>query len=151
MPSRHVNNTVGLLRLEEGDDKIGTNGLHYVYKDSLGYWTVDPGILLDGTKGGGLYDEEVDFIVKNRATKAENYLLSHFDWYHELDEVRKAVVISMVYQLGSLRGWPKFCNAMSLHDYNLAAMEALDSVVARTETPERFKQHAQMLISGQWP
>ena len=35
------------------------------YQDSLGFWTIGVGRLIDSRKGGGLSNEEIDFLLEN--------------------------------------------------------------------------------------
>lgn len=133
-----------LLRREEGEKLT-------VYPDSLGYWTIGTGICVDSrVPGTGLRKEESDFITHNRVNLITSDLSRKYTWFFPLDSVRRAVVLSMVWQLGSLDGWPNFCNAMALRDYATAADHMLDSKVAKTEAPERWQRQAAMMKTGEW-
>jgi lysozyme len=37
----------------------------HAYPDSLGYWTIGVGRLIDRRKGGGLSDDEIDYLLAN--------------------------------------------------------------------------------------
>lgn len=39
-----------------------------VYQDSLGYWTIGIGKLVDERKGGGLSADEIDYILSNTSS-----------------------------------------------------------------------------------
>jgi lysozyme len=46
------------LRRDEGVDRSA-------YQDHLGFWTIGVGRLIDRRKGGGLSDEEIDYLLQN--------------------------------------------------------------------------------------
>ena len=72
-------------------------------------------------------------------------------WYTALSEERKAIIISMAYQMG-VSGVLKFKNmikALEQQDYNTASSEMLDSRWA-TQTPLRASRHSAQLQSGEW-
>ena len=71
---------------------------------------------------------------------------AHQEAYDNLSEDRKAVVLSMAYQMGT-RGVKKFKNmwfALSRGEFDVAASEALDSRWA-AQTPERADRVARVL------
>jgi len=124
-----------------------------VYQDGEGYWTIGTGICVDErVKGAGLRPEEIDYITRNLLNIASRVLAHEFSWFFTLDLVRRAVVISMYWQVGSLKRWPKFCNAMAVRDYTEAAKEMLDSKVARRQDPgQRWEIQSEMMRTGNWP
>lgn len=68
-----------------------------------------------------------------------------------LDGVRKAAVVSMIYQMGEA-GFLGFRNCIAgikVGDWQRAHDEALDSRWAK-QTPERAKRTALMLLTGEW-
>jgi len=69
-----------------------------------------------------------------------------FDWFYELSDVRKRVIINMVFQMG-VTGVSKFKNmirAIEGQDYNRAANEMRDSKWFR-QTPNRAERLAQAM------
>lgn len=67
------------------------------------------------------------------------------------NEARKAVLISMAYQLG-VPGLSKFNRTLALcaaGDWQAASTEMLDSLWAR-QTPGRALRHSQQLLTGVW-
>lgn len=121
----------------------------FAYTDSEGYLTIGIGRLIDKRKGGGLSEDEMRYLLANDIKKRKAYL-SKFKWFIDLDQVRQAVVISMVFQTGGLENWPKFCNCMAVRDYLGAALAMIDSKVAREQAPERWKRQAEMMRTGKW-
>lgn len=69
--------------------------------------------------------------------------------YSLASDVRKAVMLSMVHQLGiyGVLKFKKFITAMAEQNYPGAAKQALDSLAAR-QTPNRWKRNAAMIESG---
>jgi len=120
------------------------------YQDSNGFWTIGVGRLIDERKGGGLSSDEIAFLLDNDIKERTELLDRDFEWFQPLDEVRQAVVISMMFQVGSLDKWPKFCSAMADGDYDRAAKEMLNSRVAREQAPRRWERQAKMMESGLW-
>jgi len=120
----------------------------HVYQDSLGFWTIGVGALVDARKGGALCDEAIDAQLEHdlKAARERAAALSGFD---QCNEVRQAVLISMAFQLGSLTGWPNFRNALAYGDYAAAAAHGLDSQWAK-QTPNRAQRQMQMLRTGEW-
>ena len=131
--------------LEEFEGKVP-----HAYTDSEGYITAGIGRLLDKRKGGRLRDDEIALMLKNDIRDCNIYLRG-FKWFYSLDQVRQAVAVSMVFQLGSLEKWPGFLNAMAVKDYMAAANAMMDSKVAKEQAPRRWKIQADMMRSGRWP
>lgn len=86
------------------------------------------------------YDEAVEDIV---------LVLPDFD---EIDEVRQAVLISQIFQLGfgGLRKFKNYLQAVRDRDWEAAATHSLDSLAAR-QTPQRWERQAEMLRNGSNP
>lgn len=120
----------------------------HVYQDSLGFWTIGVGCLVDQRKGGALCDEAIDAQLEHdmKAARERAAKLSGFD---QCNEVRQAVIISMCFQLGSLASWTNFRNALAAGDYTAAADHGLDSLWAK-QTPRRAQRQMQMLRTGEW-
>lgn len=69
--------------------------------------------------------------------------------YELASDTRKAVMLSMVHQLGmyGVLKFKKFIAAMASKDYEEAAKQCLDSIAAK-QTPNRWKRNASMIESG---
>lgn len=121
----------------------------YAYQDSRGLWTIGIGCLVDHSVGGaGLCDAAIDaqFAHDSATARAEAEALPGFE---ACNDVQRAVLVSMCFQLGNLASWPKFKTALAAGDYKAAAAEGLNSMWAR-QTPKRAKREMGMLESGQW-
>ena len=121
----------------------------YAYQDSRGLWTIGVGALVDhSVSGAGLCDAAIDAQLSHDTTTAaaEAQALSGFE---SCNDVQRAVLVSMCFQLGSLAEWPKFRTALAAGDFKAAATEGLNSMWAR-QTPKRAQREMAMLESGQW-
>ena len=139
-----------------------------------GYWTVGVGRNLEGkplTKGeqeyilgcSGLEPEQVIAILKERGISKDEALfllandiedavkdLSHFEWYENLDPVRKKVVIDMRYNLGPtrFRQFRRMIAALARADYEAAAAEMVDSRWYQ-QVGERGRRLERMMRTGE--
>lgn len=77
--------------------------------------------------------------------------LSKYQWFNKLNDARKAIILSMAYQMG-VSGVLKFKNMIKFieqDDYRNAALEMLDSRWAK-QTPQRADRHQLQMQSGGW-
>lgn len=124
----------------------------HAYQDSLGYWTIGVGHLIDKRRGGGLDDELIDLILDYDIRKHRKELVEKAQWILELDEVRQYVLLDMAFNLG-VSGLLKFENTLGLvrkGDYEAASYAMLMSKWAR-QVGTRAKRLAKMMRTGQWP
>ena len=145
-----------------------------VYKCPADYWTVGVGRNLEGkplTKGeqeyilgcSGLEPEQVIAILRECGISKDDALfllandiedavkdLSNFEWYENLDPIRKKVVIDMRYNLGPtrFRQFRRMIAALSVGDYKAAAAEMVDSRWYH-EVGNRSKRLVRMMESGE--
>jgi GH24 family phage-related lysozyme (muramidase) len=133
-----------LVSEEEGRDP------HY-YPDNLGFASIGIGACIDRrVPGAGLCDAaiETQFAHDSAAARVDASEFPHFD---ELSDVRKAVVFSMAFQMGTKPlHWPNFMAAMQARDYKAAAAAGLDSDWYRKETPKRAAREMAMLEGDTW-
>jgi lysozyme len=61
------------------------------YQDSLGYWTIGVGRLIDSRKGGGLSNEEIDMLLENDIKRNYEAVLKALPWIEKLYDQRQAV------------------------------------------------------------
>ena len=121
------------------------------YQDSLGYWTIGVGRLIDARKGGGLSNDEIDFLLENDIKTKTREVLLALPWMPRLSEPRQAVLIGMAFQMG-IGGLLKFKRALgSIEDgqYAEAAVEMLESKWGN-QTPERAYRMALQMETGEW-
>ena len=82
-----------LLRRDEGFRRAA-------YYDHLGFLTIGIGRLIDARRGGGITEEEALYLLDNDIRSRLSALDAEIPWWKNLDEVRRAVLLSMSFQLG---------------------------------------------------
>lgn len=126
--------------------------VEHAYEDSLGYLTIGVGHLIDKRRGGSIPPHIVEALLQHDITEKTAALYQRFPWVVELDEVRRATLVNMAFQLG-VDGLAQFTRAMAYMrngEYSAAALAFSDSKVAREQTPERWKRHCKQIQSGEW-
>lgn len=130
----------------DGDEGV----IPYVYQDSLGFWTIGRGILVDQRKGGRLFPEEIAFINRNRLGMLLTGVVNE-PWYPAVanDPVRLAGVLNMQFQLGS-ESDEEFVNSfrfIAARDWTRAGANLRKSKWAR-QTPKRAERVIRMIETG---
>ncbi len=122
----------------------------HAYKDSRGYLTIGVGRLIDEELGGGLSDDEIDYLLANDLKRCQAEAET-YPWFAGLSEPRQAVVVSMLFNLGKPRwdGFKKAQAAIEAGDYTEAASQMLDSRWSK-QVGKRAEDMAAMMISGEW-
>ena len=121
------------------------------YQDTLGYWTIGHGRLIDKRKNAGLSDEEMLYLLKNDVDSAKKEL-SQLDWYLSLDSVRQEVFIELVFNMGleHLLEFIQTLKYVKLKDYKNAALQLGKSLWARQVKETRVKSIQKRLITGSY-
>lgn len=124
-----------------------------VYKDTLGFYTIGVGRLIDSRKpDAGLRPDEIDYLLRNdindRVTALSNELPMLFP---RLDEARQGVLVNMAFQLGTsgLLGFRSTLALVAAGKYAEAAEQMLKSKWAQ-QTPDRAKRLAEQMKTGEW-
>lgn len=123
----------------------------HAYQDSLGYWTIGVGHLIDKRRGGKLPEHIVDALLDHDIAMAGKELFHALPWTESLDEVRQAVLIDMAFNLG-LGGLLKFKETLryvEAGEYANASVEMLDGPWAR-QVGVRATELSQMMRTGRW-
>ena len=124
----------------------------HAYQDSLGYWTIGVGHLIDARKSGSIPPAiSRELLVLDIATKTAT-LSETFPWTDALDEVRLGVLQNMTFQMG-VRGLAEFqnmLNELQAGNFAAAAQEGLDSDWARTQSPARAARLMIQMETGEW-
>ena len=98
------------LRLEEGE-------VLHAYQDSLGWWTIGVGHLIDGRKGGSIPPEISDALLDWDLTRFEALLDGGIPWWRQLDDVRQQVVMDLTFNMGwapgAAGGFDDFTNTLA--------------------------------------
>mgnify|MGYP003625104561 FL=1 len=128
------------IRLHEGVEKK-------VYLDTEGIETIGVGRNL---RDRGLSEDEIDLLLDNDIAICEEELLNNFEWYAELDEVRKRVLIDMAFNLGmpKLKQFAKMLDAIENKDWVNVASEMLDSRWAE-QVGNRASRLSEMMETGE--
>lgn len=123
----------------------------HAYKDSLGYWTIGYGRLIDQRKGGHISQEEGEFLLGNDIEEKYLEVIGNIPWAAALDPVRLAALVNMAFQLG-LGGLLQFKQTLAaIRDgkYDHAEQLALQSLWAK-QTPARARRVARQIATGEW-
>lgn len=132
------------LRRDEGERLTA-------YRDSLGFWTLGVGRLIDARRGGGISRAESAYLLGNDIGRVAGDLRETLPWITALDEARQGVLMNMAFQMG-VRGLLGFRNTLGMverGEYGRAAAGMLNSKWAR-QTPERAQRLAVQMRTGQW-
>lgn len=124
----------------------------HAYQDSLGYWTIGVGHLIDKRKGGSLPEFIIDALLDYDLGKHVRELQERAPWVVSLDDVRQAVLYDMAFNLG-VDGLLKFRNTLGLVQagrYKEAAAAMLQSKWA-TQVKTRAVRLSRMMDTGEWP
>lgn len=139
-----------MLEEEEGRER-------FAYTDSEGYLTIGVGRLIDKRKGGGLSDEEIDFLKANDIKRVKKEVQTALPWMLALNEARQAVLYGMCFQMGlgsevsgkGLLGFRNTLAAIRDEHFEHAAELMLQSRWAR-QTPKRAKRMSVQIATGEW-
>jgi lysozyme len=123
--------------------------VRHAYQDSLGFWTIGVGRLIDRRRGGGLSDAEIDLLLANDVARVEAGLDARIPWWRTLDPVRRRVLANMGFNLGveGLLGFRNTLPAVREGRYEDAADGMLRSKWAR-QVGARAVRLAAMMREG---
>jgi len=128
----------------------------YAYPDSLGYLTIGVGHLIDEKKGGRLPDSIIDALLEYDIREATGLLFQYQPWTAQLDPVRQAVLINMVFNMGQepfdhdgFKDWPNFLAQVQRGDYEQAATNMLSTPWAQ-QVGMRAQRLAAQMRTGVW-
>jgi lysozyme len=129
----------------------------HAYQDSLGFWTIGVGHLIDQRKGGKLPQFIIDLLFEHDYKAHTAPLYKHQPWAQLLDPVRRAVLEDMAFNLGmapfdndGFKDWSNFLKAVRLKEYGVAAGIMRSSLWAK-QVKQRAERLAVMMESGKWP
>ena len=123
----------------------------HAYECSEGKITVGVGRNIDSEGGIGLSDEEIDFLLQNDIERCIIELSSEYDWFVDLDDIRKDAMVDIAFNLGitRLRLFKRALAAMAEGNYKQAATEFLDSKWAK-QVGGRALELTDMISSGEY-
>lgn len=123
------NNTDTLIKELRRDEGV----VSHAYQDSLGYWTIGVGRLIDKRKGGKLSDAEIDYLLTNDIKECVEDLDRALPWWRSLSDTRRRVLVNMRFNLGlnGLLGFKNTLKFIETGDYKRAAENMLKSLWAK--------------------
>ena len=138
----HIALAKSLLKIHEGFEA-------HPYKCTAGIWTIGYGRNLETR---GITEDEALYMLENDIKIAEDWLASRYPYYRALNSQRKAVLIDMLVNLGAGRfaQFLKMHHALHDHNYELAALEMLDSRWAQ-QVGNRAIELSKIMHSGSMP
>ena len=117
------------------------------YRDSVGKLTIGVGRNLDDV---GISRDEAINLLGNDIERASAFLRTQLPWTLSLDEVRRAALINMAFNMGGkLMGFAHFLQKLQAGDFVGAAKEMLDSLWAQ-EVGDRAQRLAKQIETGEW-
>lgn len=115
----------------------------HAYQDSEGYWTIGVGRLIDKRLGGGISEEEAEYLLDHDIDDALRHA-RRYDWFDDLTDARQRCIVNMIFNMGPSRfaGFRRMIAAIERGDYEEAAREMEDSRWCRQVGPrcERLKE-----------
>lgn len=138
------NDALLIKELERDEGRV----LH-AYQDSLGYWTIGIGRLIDKRKGGGISNEEADYLKRNDIARFKRELDRVAPWWRDLDPVRQRVIQNMTFNLGPgwLTSWPNTVRMIRDGDWQGTAQGMRSSLWAK-QVGARAERLARMMETG---
>ena len=121
------------------------------YQDSLGYWTIGFGRLIDKRKDGGISRAEAELMLDNDIRDKTAELIAALPWIPLIDPVRRAVLVNMAFNLGvaGLLGFHATLEAVHAGDWAAASQHMLESKWAQQVGP-RAHRLADQMRTGEW-
>jgi len=98
----------------------------------------------------GISEAEAEYLLMNDLSRFMK-MANEFDWYAGLNDARKAVIISMLFNLGrgGFNKFLKFKQALAEGDYLTASREMLDSRWAK-QVKGRATELSKQMETGKW-
>ena len=121
----------------------------HAYQDSLGYWTIGVGKLIDKRKGGRLSDAAIEYLLAEDIDSKVGDLDKNLPWWRNLTPARQRVMINMCFNLG-IGGLMKFKNTLGMierGDYTGASKNMLLSLWAK-QVGARAQRLSKMMKDG---
>lgn len=122
----------------------------YAYQDSLGYWTIGVGHLIDERHGGKLDEEVIDLQLELDIRRA--YAEASVDpWFAKLNDARQNVIVNLEFNMGD-EHWDLFVNtkaALARGDIEAAA-KGLEASKWYTQVKRRGPELVKQLRTGEF-
>ena len=124
----------------------------FAYQDSLGYWSIGYGRLIDEAKGGGISTSEALYLLRNDIVRHSAELVHALPWVVTLDETRRNVLTDMAFNMGmhTLLQFRNTLAAVKRGDWKAAAAGMRNSLWA-DQVGNRAKRLARAMETGTMP
>ena len=119
----------------------------HAYQDSLGFWTIGYGRLIDKRRGGGISQAEAEYLLDNDISTTIEECDVHIPWWRNLDPVRQLVMLDLMFNMGwggGKRGLSTFRNTLSAIEANDYAKAAAG--LRKSKWADQVKSRADRLI-----
>ncbi|WP_336968375.1 glycoside hydrolase family protein [Brevundimonas aurantiaca] len=140
------NDALLVKELERDEGRV----LH-AYQDSLGFWTIGIGRLIDKRKGGGITNEEADYLKRNDIAKVKSDLDRAAPWWRSADPVRQRAIQNLAFNLGAdglVQKWPNTVALMKAGKWREAAAAIRSNKVWVGQVKGRAERIAQQIETG---
>lgn len=138
-----------MLRRHEGVE-------NHAYLCSENFMTIGVGRNIDAgdngrSRGLGLSDDEVDYLLENDIGRVVRELDGEYPWFAGLNEARSDAMVDISFNLGQtrLRGFRKALEAMNSGDWKEASKQFLDSRWAG-QVGNRAAELAEIIRTGEY-
>jgi lysozyme len=122
----------------------------HAYQDSLGYWTIGVGHLIDPRKGGSIPESISRQLLEMDVNKFDQFISTSLPWADMLDNVRRGALVNMAFNLGeNLLEFRNFLGKLQTGDYAGAARDMLESKWAE-QVGARAQRLSIQIESGEW-
>lgn len=125
------------------------NFVRHAYQCSQGYWTIGYGRLIDKRRGGGISQQEAEYLLENDIREKLNGLRKTLPWFDDLSDARQRALLNMAFQMGveELLNFKNTLTLMRQGQFEQASKEALKSAWAE-QTPQRAARVTEMIRNG---
>lgn len=124
----------------------------HAYQDSLGFWTIGAGRLIDARKEGGISYEEAIYLLRNDILSHTKAIGARLYWADAsiIGAARLGALVNLHFQLGNnLFTFTKSLALMKEGKWEEASVELLNSKWAG-QTPQRAKRIAEQIRTNSW-
>jgi len=122
------------------------------YQDSLGYWTIGVGHLIDKRHGGAIPQRISRLLLADDIAIKTAECRSAFDWFDGLDATRQDAIVNLAFNLGidGLKGFKLMIGAIERQDWKQAAFELFNSLWANQVQKSRVDDLIAAIEFGLW-
>lgn len=145
-PAIDPNDALLIKELERDEGRV----LH-AYQDSLGFWTIGIGRLIDKRKGGGISNAEADYLKRNDIARFKADLDRLAPWWRSASPVRQRAIQNLAFNLGAgglVQKWPNTVALMKAGKWAEAAAAIRANKVWSNQVGARAERIAKQIEEG---